>query len=132
SQTSLEGLDERVSELEGGGASSVMPRSFNLSDVLFSLSKYDKKLIVVTFVGDSLFANPTGGDIPDVEPLTQRPIRLGQSNNLARRFYDYMSWNKPQWRRLDDSSWTKSGWTVINTTSIFEPTYTNETYHTAT
>ena len=104
--------------------------SFNLDNVFPSLSKNLKPLTKIGILGDSLLANPVGGAIPSVEALTQRPMRLGESNNVARRIYDYLSWNKPDWRRLDDVAWTKSGtWTTQNDSAIFEPTYSNETYH---
>lgn len=105
--------------------------NMNLGNVFSSLSKYDKPITIVCALSDSLFANPTGGPIPAPEAATQRPMRLGASNNIPRRIYDFLSWNKPQWRRLDDAAWTKSGtWTAINSTAIFEPTYTTERYTT--
>lgn len=108
-----------------------MPDSFNCEAPLSTMSKYDKKLLKGGGIGNSLSANPLGGVIPNAEAVTRRPIRLGFSNTLSRRFYDYMSWNKPTWLRLDDTAWVKTGsWTTLNNTSFFEPIYSNELYHT--
>lgn len=129
-------LKSRVEVLEAQSSNSVgLPFcSFNLDSSFHSLTKNDKKLLKIGVVGDSLMANPTGGAIPDIEPVvSERPLRLGQTNTISRRLYDFLSWNKPTWKRVDNVAWTKSGtWTAVNTTSYFEPTYANETYHTAT
>lgn len=104
---------------------------FSETDGVFaSLSRYDKPLTKIGVLGDSLMANPLGGSIPspDDEGDTFRPIRLTY-NNIARRLYDMLSYNKATHLRLDAASWTKNGvWSPINNNTIFEPTYSNETY----
>lgn len=120
---------------ESSGSSETIDNLFSFNDgsIFPSLSKNIKPLSTIYISGDSLWANAIGGTIPNVETsFSERPMRLGESNNLARRLYDLLSWNKPIWRRLDNSAWTKSGtWSAINTTSIFEPVYANERYTTS-
>lgn len=129
--TSVPILNERILKLENKGQ--ITPNgSFNLDSPLFSLSRYNKKLTTICVWGDSLMANPTGGDIPIalLETITRRPQRLSKSNTIARRIYDDFSWNKPNWRRLDDTDWTLTGtWTNINDTTLYEPVYDTEKYH---
>lgn len=133
SKNSIPGIQKQLADLEDGVSTIVPKFSFNIDSPFNSLSKYDKRLNVLLILGDSLMANATGGAIPigNLEPsVSRRPLRLGESNNIARRTYDYLSWNKPQFRRLDDADWFREGtWTTINTTALFEPTYTNEKYH---
>lgn len=99
-----------------------------------SLTRDGKALLKVAILGDSLLANPIGGNLPvEVdEGEGKRPQRL-TFNTVARRIYDYLSWNKPTFRRIDDSDWTKSGtWVATNTSSIFEPIYNNESMYVST
>ena len=114
--------------------------TFNTDAFLQSVSRNDKYLVKIACEGDSLIANAIGGAIPsDVdEGDTMRPMRL-LTNGVPRRLYDFLSWNKPTWRRLDHSDWTKSGFSAVtnwnnqtngNANAVFHGT--NEKYHKAT
>ena len=108
-----------------------IPVFFNTEEVFSAISKYDKPLTKILVLGDSLMANYIGGAVPPevYEGDTNSPIRL-KINNIARRLYDLLSWNKAQWFRLNSSQWTKSGtWSTVNNTTIFEPVYPTEYYH---
>lgn len=112
-------------------SSTPVPLSNNTAGFMLSLSKYDKPLIKVGIVGDSLMANDYGGAVPGGvdEGLTRRPIRL-DCNSVPRLIYDYLSFNKATHRRLDDADWTKSGtWTSFNDTTVWEPPHTFSAYH---
>lgn len=124
SASDLDSAAEKISTVKA-------PQSFNLGTVFSSIQVFDKPLTKIGVIGDSLMANDTGGAIPNVESsVSERPIRLGQSNSISRRLYDYLSVNKPQFRRLDNAAWVKTGtWTKLNSTGFFEPIYANETYH---
>lgn len=107
---------------------------YNTNAPFSSLSKYDKPLTRIVVVGDSLMANPIGGDVPPgvYEGNNYSPIRL-KTNNIARRLYDELSYNKATWVRLSASEWTKSGtWASVNNDNIFEPIYANESYYSNT
>ena len=88
-----------------------------------SISRGDKPLTKIAIEGDSLMANAIGGTIPQAldEGETARPMRL-LSNNVARRLYDKISWNKPIWRRLDNVAWTLSGFSEFTESGMFEGT----------
>lgn len=114
--------------------------TFNTDAFLQSVSRNDKYLVKIACEGDSLIANAIGGAIPsDVdEGDTMRPMRL-LTNGVPRRLYDFLSWNKPTWRRLDHPDWTKSGFSAVtnwnnqtngNANAVFHGT--NEKYHKAT
>lgn len=114
--------------------------TFNTEAFLQSVSRDDKYLVKIACEGDSLIANTIGGEIPSEvdEGDTMRPMRL-LTNGVPRRLYDYLSWNKPTWRRLDHSDWTKSGFSAVtnwnnqtngNANAVFHGT--NEKYHKAT
>ena len=79
--------------------------------------------------GDSLIANEIGGNIPgDIdEGASMRPIRMNY-NNVPRRLYDRISWNKPIWRRMDNAAWTKSNFNVLNV-SFFDGDSASEKYY---
>lgn len=121
-------IDERIAS---SGSNSFKSVFSNANGVFASLSRYDKPLTKIGVLGDSLMANAIGGSIPgpNDEGDGNRPIRLTY-NNIARRLYDQISYNKATHVRLGDPSWTKNGtWSTVNTANIFEPTYTNETYY---
>ena len=114
--------------------------TFNTDAFLQSVSRNDKYLVKIACEGDSLIANAIGGAIPsDVdEGDTMLPMRL-LTNGVPRRLYDFLSWNKPTWRRLDHPDWTKSGFSAVtnwnnqtngNANAVFHGT--NEKYHKAT
>ena len=105
--------------------------TFNTEAFLQSVSRKDKYLVKIACEGDSLIANAVGGAIPYGldEGEKMRPMRM-ITNNIPRRLYDYMSWNKPVWRRCDHSDWTLSGFSVASWSGVFEGT--QEVYHTAT
>ena len=105
------------------------PKIFNTEQFLTSISRFDKTLTKIAIEGDSLMANQLGGAIPSAEPLTEQPIRL-DTNTVSRRIYDLLSWNKPEHRRIDNASFTKSGvWSAVNDTTVWEPAHTNTRYH---
>lgn len=110
-------------------SSNISPQSFGLETAFFSINKIEKKRTSIFVEGDSLMANSTGGTVPNLEPLTQRPIRLNNTNTISRRLYDYLSWNKPNWRRFDDSAWIKTGTWSTSNVEVFEPN--SEVYHTS-
>ena len=116
--------DTKMIEINGGGVIPnplPTPISFNLEGVLNSMNKYSKYLTKLAMEGDSLIANAIGGNIPSSldEGTTKRPIRMS-TNNVPRRIYDYLSWNKPNWRRLDDAAWTNSGFSSFAEAGMFE------------
>ena len=115
--------DVKMNEINDGGSNSSIPVSFNLDGVLNSMNKYSKYLTRLAMEGDSLIANAIGGNIPIEldEGITKRPIRMSV-NNVPRRVYDYLSWNKPNWRRLDDLDWTNNGFTSFTEDGMFEGT----------
>lgn len=119
--STLKDIDTSVDQLTK--LSEITPQSFYLDSAFFGINRFDKKCTVAVVVGDSLNANPIGGLIPDLEAVTRRPIRLNSGYTLSRRLYDYLSWNKPQWRRLDDVDWTKEGTWSTNGVECFEPNY---------
>jgi len=83
---------------------------YNVNDAdtwLSTLTRTTKNLIRIGVAGDSIWANqfvilPSGD-----EGETNRPYRL-IGNNLARRLYDNLSWNKPVFERIDSANWTLS------------------------
>lgn len=106
----------------------------NTSGIFGSLTKNGKKLLKIAILGDSLLANPLGGALPVEidEGVGMRPMRLTY-NNVARRIYDYLSFNKATHRRLSHSDWTKSGaWTGFSDNTLFEPSYNNEDMYVST
>lgn len=107
----------------------------NTSAFLSGFNKTSKPLHKLMVVGDSIMANETGGTIPVGydEGEKYRPMRLSV-NNIARRIYDKLSWNRATHVRLDADEWTKSGtWTAItNERIVFEPSYSNGKYHQST
>lgn len=107
---SIRELDERVTVLENIPTVTSSPISFNTEHFLSSLSRYDKPLTKLFVNGDSLMANQIGGVVPGFEGEGAFPLMLSV-NNIARRIYDLVSWNKPIWRNLFHADWTKSGWT---------------------
>ena len=106
------------------------PDVYKVEDFFNRTTRNQKYLTRIGFLGDSLTANEVGGDIPQSldEGDTMRPMRL-LTNNIPRRFYDKASWNKPTFRRLDNSDWTKSGFSVITGERIFWGI--SEVYHKA-
>lgn len=106
---SIQNLDERVTALENI-PTVTSPISFNTEHFLSSLSRNDKPLTKLFVNGDSLMANQIGGTVPNFEGEGAFPLMLSV-NNIARRIYDLISWNKPIWRNLFHADWTKSGWT---------------------
>lgn len=128
-----------IMQLKGGHVrtkkfdSSITPISFNLDQTIFSVNpKYSGHYLnKIAFAGDSLIANAIGGEIPTnyyEGSESTLPMRL-RTNNIPRRFYDKLSWNKPEWRRLDNSEWTKSGFSTFTENDLFAGT--QEVYHTA-
>ncbi len=93
-----------------------------------SISTENKSLVKIVFAGDSLTANQIGGAIPaDLdEGNSMQPMRL-LSNNFPRRMYDALSWNKPIWRRLDNTDWTNSTFVNFTEAGMFEGT--SEVYY---
>lgn len=112
-------------EIVGNDTNSVnhLPITANTDAFLNSVSRKGKYLIKIACEGDSLIANEIGGSIPAEydEGETKRPIRL-RSNGVPRRLYDFISWNKPQWRRLDNSEWVNSGFVEFSEGGLFEGT----------
>lgn len=90
---------------------------------LQSVSRADKYLTRIACEGDSLIANEIGGAIPAEfdEGDTMRPMRL-LTNGVPRRLYDFLSWNRPTWRRLDNAAWTLSGFAQFTEGGLFEGT----------
>lgn len=103
---------------------------YNTDNFIESINKKDKYLIKIAFCGDSLIANELGGDIPSDldEGNTCRPMRL-LYNNVPRRFYDKYCYNKPIFRRLDNSDWVKQGFSTFVEEDLFFGT--QEVYHKA-
>lgn len=113
-------LDQRLNTLEAVDTLSNL-KAFNTEQFTATLSRNEKTLTKIGIVGDSLMANTTGGAIPVEldEGATRRPMRL-TTNNISRRIYDLLSWNKPQHRRFDDVDWIKSGtWNTVSS-AVFE------------
>jgi hypothetical protein len=79
-----------------------------------------KPLTKLLFYGDSLTANEIGGSVPLIYKTasTRTPMRL-VTWNFPRRMYEMLSTNCPEWRRLDDSDWTLSGFTLMSQTWRF-------------
>lgn len=125
----VEGLAKRLDREE---ADLTMPDSFCLDNIFGSLSRYDKKVLVIKGGIDSLIRNNAGGPIPNLEPIHERPPGLGDGNTLLRRVYDLVSWNRPVWRRLNHPlAWTKTGlWTTVNNGTIWEGKDLTDVYHT--
>lgn len=112
---------ERLDKLEQDETSSGgLGYTFNTEAFLQGCDRYSKYLTKICCAGDSLIANAIGGSIPssvDEGADNRRPMRL-LTNGVARRLYDYISWNKPTWRRLDHSDWTKSGWSAFTNSQM--------------
>ena len=108
---------EKIAEIV---ESSDYPFTNNIDSVFQGINKKNKYLTKICLFGDSLLANDIGGDIPSEvdEGNTKRPMRL-LTNNVARRLYDWMSWNKPIWRRFDNADWTKSGFASFSPVDFF-------------
>lgn len=125
----VEGMAKRLDQDE---AELSMPDSFFLDNIFGSLSRHDKKVLVIKGGIDSLIRNNAGGPIPNLEPIHERPPGLGDGNTLLRRFYDLISWNKPVWRRLNHPvAWTMTGlWTTVNNATIWEGKDLTDVYHT--
>ena len=89
--------------------------SFFTESALSSVDRESKYLTKIAFAGDSLIANDIGGSLPEAvdEGSGARPPRM-EYNNVPRRFYDKVSWNKPTWRRLDHTDWTKSNFSELS------------------
>lgn len=124
---SISELEDRLEALEGKSDTNNRPPSFYTDDFLQSFSKYDKPLTTLTIDGDSLMANEIGGPVPDFEGEGRFPLMLSV-NNIPRRVYDLISWNKPQWRNLFDADWIKSGWTD-DKNSVLNRAHTLEHYY---
>lgn len=110
----------RLDELESKGSSERLGYTFNTEAFLQGCDRHSKYLVKIACAGDSLTANAIGGNIPsqiDEGNNNCRPMRL-LTNSVPRRLYDYISWNKPIWRRLDHSDWTKSGWTAFSSSQM--------------
>lgn len=116
-----------------GTGKTVDPASIyhNTNNLWPELTRTTKPLLKIAVVGNSLMGNFIGGSLPVDEGDGMRPMRL-TVNNIPRRIYDQLSWNKATHRRLDHTDWTwSSSWSEYNT--VFEPTYTNEKiYQTST
>lgn len=117
-----------IYELANGGGEPVKlnydyPVTSRIDAFLNSVSRDDKPLVRIACAGDSLIANEIGGAIPAQydEGDTMRPMRL-LSNGVPRRIYDFLSWNRPTWRRLDNADWTLSGFTQFTEAGLFEGT----------
>lgn len=114
-----------IMEMQGNDIDNVnnQPITSNTDSFLNSLSRYGKYLTKIACNGDSLIANNIGGNIPPQfdEGETKRPIRL-LSNGVPRRLYDFISWNKPEWRRLDNSEWVNDGFVEFTESGMFEGT----------
>ena len=96
------------------------PISFFTDAFLQSCSK-GKCLTKIACVGDSLLANAIGGAIPSDldEGRGKRPMRM-LTNGIPRRIYDFLSWNKPIWRRLEH--WDNNGFSLFSESGLFEGT----------
>jgi hypothetical protein len=107
-------VEELIEEVENKAASAYgKVFTFNTDAFLQGCDRYSKYLIKIGCCGDSLTANAIGGNIPsdvDEGSAQTRPMRL-LTNGIPRRLYDMISWNKPIWRRLDHSAWSRSGFT---------------------
>ena len=75
-------------------------------------------------------ANEIGGVVPDFEGEGAFPLMLSV-NNIPRRIYDLISWNKPIWRNLFHIDWTKTGWTD-DKASVLQRYHNLEHYYLAT
>lgn len=128
-ESNVGNLSSRVNAIESGNVSFF--KSGGTEGFLSSISQFDKPLTKIAVAGDSLMANDLGGAIPGGvdEGVGKRPIRL-DINNIPRRIYDHLVFNRAEHRRVDDAAWTQSGtWTGTNGGTTWEPAHAGTLYH---